>query len=145
MRHQKTRLGILAGRGLHRPVQRLDPQLQPIQQLEKIGTPLSIARAFELVRSGQLAADAQIDRTIEFLAIGIAAIVNIFNPAAVLVQARMFDVRAGIFEQLLELVQRRALNPTLADCRIMRASGSKLQSAVAGIIHHLTSVLGPRM
>jgi N-acetylglucosamine repressor len=112
---------------------------------EKIGTPLSIARAFELVRSGQLAADAQIDRTIEFLAIGIAAIVNIFNPAAVLVQARMFDVRAGTFEQLLELVQRRALNPTLADCRIMRASGSKLQSAVAGIIHHLTSVLGPRM
>ena len=94
---------------------------------------------------GELRADAEIDRTIEYLAIGIAAIVNIFNPAAVLVQARMFDVRAGAFEQLLELVRRRALSPILADCKIMRASGSKLQSAVAGIIHHLTSVLGPRV
>ncbi len=112
---------------------------------EKIGKTLSFARAFALVRSGQVRADAEIDRTIQYLAIGIAAIVNIFNPAAVLVQARMFDVREGIFEQLLELVHRRALSPVLADCKIMRASGSKLQSAVAGIIHHLTSVLGPRV
>ncbi len=112
---------------------------------EKIGQTLSLARAFELVRSGELRADAEIDRTIAYLAIGIAAVVNIFNPAAVLVQARMFDVRAGVFEQLLELVQRRALSPVLADCKIMRAAGSKLQSAVAGTIHHLTSVLGPRV
>jgi N-acetylglucosamine repressor len=110
---------------------------------EKVGKTLSFARAFELVRSGELRADAEIDRTVQYLAIGIAAIVNIFNPAAVLVQARMFDVREGIFDQLLEHVRRRALGPVLADCKIMRASGSKLQSAVAGIIHHLTSVLGP--
>ena len=112
---------------------------------EKIGRKVSLARALALVRSGKLRADAEIDRTVEYLAIGIAAIVNIFNPAAVLVQAGMFDIRDGLFEQLLELVRRRALGPILADCKILRASGSKLQSAVAGIIHHLTSVLGPRV
>ena len=112
---------------------------------EKIGKNVSLAKAFELVRSGELRADAEIDRTIEFLAIGIAALVNIFNPAAVLVHARMFDIREGIFEQLLTVVQRRALSPVLADCKIMRASCSKLQSAMAGTIHHLTSVLGPKV
>jgi predicted NBD/HSP70 family sugar kinase len=112
---------------------------------EKIGQTVSIAKAFELVRSGDVRAYAEIDRTIEYLAIGVAAVVNIFNPAAVLVQARMFDLRQGGFDRLLELVQRRALSPVLAGCKIMRASGSKLQSAVAGIIHHLTTVLGPRV
>ena len=64
--------------------------------------------AFELVRSGTADADAEIDRAVEYLAIGVAAIVNIFNPAAVLVHARMFDLREGVFEQLLQHVQRRA-------------------------------------
>jgi predicted NBD/HSP70 family sugar kinase len=112
---------------------------------EKIGKAVSLAKAFELVRSGELQADAEIDRTIEFLAIGIAALVNIFNPAAVLIQARMFDIRGGLFDQLLALVKRRALSPVFADCQIMRASCSKLQSAIAGTIHHLTSVLGPKV
>jgi predicted NBD/HSP70 family sugar kinase len=112
---------------------------------QKIGRTASIAEAFELVRSNEVRADAEIDRTIEYLAIGVAAVVNIFNPAAVLVQAHMFDLRTGGFEQLLDLVKRRALGPVLADCKIIRASGSKLQGAVAGVIHHLTTVLGPRV
>jgi N-acetylglucosamine repressor len=112
---------------------------------EKIGKSPGIAKTFELVRSGQVRADAEIDRTIEYLAIGVAAIANIFNPAAVFIHAGMFDLREGLFEQLLKIVRRRALSPVLADCQIMRASGSKLQSAVAGIIHHLTAVLGPRV
>jgi N-acetylglucosamine repressor len=112
---------------------------------EKAGKLLSFTSAFELVRSGEVRADAEIDRAIEFLAIGIAALVNIFNPAAVLVQSRVFDVREGVLEQLIGHVQRRALGPVLADCQIMRASCSKLQSAIAGTIHHLTSVLGPKV
>jgi N-acetylglucosamine repressor len=111
----------------------------------KVGKPVNLTKAFEMVRSGELRADEEIDRAVEFLAIGIAALVNIFNPSAVLVLARMFDIRDGLFEQLLELVQRRALSPVVADCKIMRASCGKLQSAIAGTIHHLTSVLGPKV
>ena len=111
----------------------------------KIGKTVNFTKAFELVRSGELKADAEIDRAVEFLAIGIAALVNIFNPSAVLVLARMFDIREGLFEQFLEIVQRRALGPVVADCKIMRGSCGKLQSAIAGTIHHLTSVLGPKV
>lgn len=112
---------------------------------EKIGQPVNIARAMELVESGEVQADDQIDRTIEYLAIGIAAIVNIFNPAAVLIQSRTLGIRDGVFEQFVELVRRRALGPSVAGCKIMRASGSKLQGAVAGTIHHFTNVLGPKV
>jgi N-acetylglucosamine repressor len=107
--------------------------------------PTTIDEAIELANAGKLKADADIDRTINYLAIGLAAAVNIFNPAAVLVQGRMFDMREGLFEQMLENVGRRALAPAFGDCQIMRASGSKLQNAVAGTIYHLTTVLGPRV
>ena len=109
------------------------------------GKPTTIEEAVALVQSGELKVDAEIDRAIDYLAIGLAAAVNIFNPAAVLVQGRMFDLRDGLFEQLLASVGRRTLGPALSDCQIMRATGSKLQNAVAGTIYHLTTVLGPRV
>jgi N-acetylglucosamine repressor len=112
---------------------------------DKLGKTISIDQAIDLARNGKLKADAEIGRTIEYLAIGVAAVVNVFNPAAVLVQGRMFDLGDGLFEQLLTLVRRRALGPALEGCKIVRVSGSKLQSAVAGTIYHLTTVLGPKV
>ena len=41
---------------------------------EKIGQSLDLPKALELLRCGEVRADAEIDRTIEFLAIGIAAV-----------------------------------------------------------------------
>jgi N-acetylglucosamine repressor len=105
--------------------------------------PTTIEEAIELSQAGKLRAGPDIDRTINYLAIGLAAVVNIFNPAAVLVQGRMFDLGEGLFEKLLENVGRRALAPAFGACQIMRASGSKLQNAVAGTIYHLTTVIGP--
>ena len=112
---------------------------------ERIGRPLKIDQVIELARSGELDAEAEVRRAIEYLAIAIAAVVNIFNPAAVFLQSRMLDIRKGLFETLLELVGRRALGPSLTACKILRGSSSKLQSAVAGTIHHLTTVLGPKI
>jgi len=116
---------------------------------EKLGTPLDIGGLIERAAAGTLLAadeiNAEIERAIEYLAIAVAAVVNIFNPAAVIVQSRMFDLRAGLFESLLERVQRRALGPSLADCKVLRSASSKLQGAIAGTIHHLTTVLGPKM
>ena len=112
---------------------------------ETIGRTIDITTLIAMIQAGELEAEAEIEQTIEYLAIAVAAVINIFNPAAVLIQSRMFDIRDDLFAMLLERVGRRALGPSLADCRILRSSGSKLQSAVAGTIHHLTSVLGPKM
>ncbi len=112
---------------------------------EKLGKPVDIQSVIEMAQAGKLDADAEIRQTIDYLAIGVAAVVNIFNPAAVFVQARMFDIRDGLFELLLEAVARRALGPSLAGCQVLRSSGTKLHAAVAGTIHHLTTVLRPRV
>ena len=50
---------------------------------------------------------------------------------------------ASVFDQLKEKVERRALKPLMAGCRILRAEGNTRQGAIAGIIHHLTRALGP--
>ena len=79
------------------------------------------------------------------MAIGIAAIVNIFNPGAVFVHAQMLDIHEWAFPRLCELVGRRALGPAFGDCQFRRASVDKLQATIAGTIHYLTTVLGPKV
>jgi N-acetylglucosamine repressor len=111
----------------------------------RLGKTVGIDQAIELARNRKLKIEAEIDRTIEYLAIGMAAVINILNPAAVLVQGRMFDLADKLFDRLLALVRRRALGPALEECKILRVSGSKLQNAVASTIYHLTTVLGPKV
>jgi predicted NBD/HSP70 family sugar kinase len=112
---------------------------------KKIGHAVDMDEVIRLAQSGKLNISAEVEQTLEYLAIAIAAVVNIFNPSVVFVQARMLEIREGMFQRVLDLVKRRALGPSLAECRILQASGSKLKSAVAGTIHHLTTVLGPKV
>lgn len=112
---------------------------------QRLGQTIDIDRVVEMARRGELQADAELNQTLDYLAIGVAGTVNLFNPAAVLIHSRMFDVRDDAFERLRTTVARRALTPSLAECKILRASGGKLESAVAATISHLTSVLGPKV
>lgn len=112
---------------------------------QKIGKTVDIPQIVDLARQGKIDVDAELRDAIEYLAIGIAGVVNIFNPAAVLVHAAMFDIQDGIFDRLKEAVGRRSLPPALAECKIIRAIGGKLPSAIAATIHHLTSALGPKV
>ncbi|MCE5303084.1 MAG: ROK family protein [Planctomycetaceae bacterium] len=112
---------------------------------QRIGQTVNIDQVVEMVRRGTLQVDAELNQTLDYLAIGVAGAVNIFNPAAVLIHGRMFDLCDDAFDRLRASVARRALTPSLAECRILRASGGKLQSAVAATISHLTSVLGPKV
>lgn len=102
-------------------------------------------RGSEPLEFDRAAVETEIKRNVEYLGIAIAAVVNIFNPEAIFVRSRMLDIREGLFESLLEQIGRRALGPLLSECKILRASETKLHGAIAGTIHHLTSVLGPKM
>jgi N-acetylglucosamine repressor len=112
---------------------------------QKYGRKLTIAQVAKLSRLGKIDATPEIQRTVDFLAIGVAAAVNLFNPAAVVVHAGMFDIHDNVFRMLADAVARRALSPVLADCKIVRSASGKLPSAIAATIHHLTTTLGPRV
>jgi hypothetical protein len=80
-----------------------------------------------------------------FVAVGVAAVINLFNPATVFIHTPLFEIDATLFETVVEKARGRALPPSFADCRIVRAKGSKRQGAVAGIIQHLTDSVAPEL
>ena len=110
---------------------------------ERYGTSLDIDGLIRLVQTGEVQPGEEARQTLEYLAIAVAMVINLFNPSAIFVLGKMFEAQENMFQQLLHLVRQRALAAPLADCRIFRSQTSKLQGAVAGIVCHLTSALAP--
>ena len=106
---------------------------------ERAGRKIPIEEVVDLLRSGQVRADEELDRILEYLAVGMAAVINLFNPSKLFLYGRLLDARDGLFDEVLERTRRRALAPSMADCEVIRARGSKRLGAVAGIIHRLTT------
>lgn len=138
--------GRLCGCGNHGCLETLatDAALS-VRVSERHGVPADIESIMEAVRKGRLDIEEELRQTCESLAIAIAAAVNLFNPAVLMVHGRLFDIQDGVFELTTELVRRRALAPSLADCQLRRGRCSKLQGAVATAITALTNSLGPTL
>ena len=112
---------------------------------KRLGKTVEIEEVLRLIREKNLDVTAELNDTLEYLAIGIAAAINVFNPEAVLVCASLLDAAPDALAQLTEYVSRRTLAPLMKNCRVLRAKGDTRQGAVAGIIHHLTHALAPDM
>lgn len=111
----------------------------------RIGRPMEISEVVQLIRNGGLDATQEIDCVAEYLAIACAAVINLFNPAALFVHGVLFDATDHLFSDMLKRTQSRALGPSLAECRIVQARGSKRQAAIAGMIQHLTQSWAPTL
>jgi N-acetylglucosamine repressor len=105
---------------------------------QKIGRKLLAAEAVELVRSGAIEADAEVTQVLEYLAVALAAVINIFNPSQCFIYGRVLDAAPDAFDRLLAFTHRRALAPSLAQCQIIRARGNKRLGAVAAAIQSLS-------
>jgi N-acetylglucosamine repressor len=112
---------------------------------QRLGREIEIEEILRLTREGKLDPTAEMDQTLDYLAIGIGAAINVFNPEAVLVCAQMLDVQPDALDRLKAKVAQRTLAPLLRNCRVLRAKGDTRQGAVASIIHHLTHALGPEL
>ena len=86
-----------------------------------------------------------LQRSIEYVGIGVAAVINIFNPQLVLLHGRMFDLCDGVMGRVTEKALRRALGPTAKGCSIRRTQANKSIGAAAGAIDHLFSRIGPSL
>jgi predicted NBD/HSP70 family sugar kinase len=106
---------------------------------------VEIDEVVRLIRSGRLDAQEECRDLVDSLAIGLATVINIFNPATLFVHGQFFDADERLFERMLEHTSKRALAPSFADCHIIRARGSKRQGAVAGIIQHLIDSIAPEL
>ncbi|WP_194242792.1 ROK family transcriptional regulator [Gimesia benthica] len=112
---------------------------------KRVGKELDFDAIKELVKQGELDITPELDRTIEFLGIGVAAAINIFNPSNIFITSRLFDLQDDVFGRMCDLAKNRALKPSSSSCEIERSKGNKYLGAVAGIINHLANGLGPRL
>lgn len=110
---------------------------------QRVGEALSMEQIIGLVSAGSYTPDGELDAACQHLAVGMAMVINLFNPAALFVYGRLFELREGTFEQLLRETEACALGPAFADCAIVRARGSKRQGAIAAIIEYLTDAVAP--
>lgn len=110
---------------------------------ERLGRPVTIDEAAALLATDAADFRAEVRNVTEYLAIAIAAVINVFNPAALFVHNRLLAADADRFARVLDRVRQRALTAALAECSIVPARSGKLEGAVAGIIHHLTTAWGP--
>lgn len=110
---------------------------------QQLGRSIDASEAVKLIRQGQIDGEQALQTTCEYLAIAMAAAINLFNPATLFVHGRFFDAQDGLFERTCELTRRRALGPSLADCTIRRSRFSKAQGATAAAIRSLFDSFGP--
>ncbi len=111
----------------------------------KLGRTVRADEVIELAKSGTVDLRAELREVAGFVAVGAAAVINLFNPATAFIHTPLFEIDPSLFDAVVQMTRARALPPSFADCRIVRAKGSKRQGAVAGIIQHLTDSVAPEL
>jgi N-acetylglucosamine repressor len=111
----------------------------------KLGRAVNVDEVIELARSRAVDLSEELHAIGGYLAIGVAAVMNLFNPAVVFVHSPLFDIDPGLLNRIAERASERALPPSFAECRLLRAEGSKRQGAVAGIIQKLMDSVAPEV
>ena len=140
------RAGILCGcgnRGCLETVATDSAFAREISQL--LGQSVGINEAIDAMRRGQADAAAVVERTVDYLAIAVAAVINVFNPSTLFLHGKLLGSDPAIFDRVLTEAEKRTLNPSFADCRILQSQGNKRLGAVAGIIRTLADELAPSM
>jgi predicted NBD/HSP70 family sugar kinase len=89
--------------------------------------------------------DEERDTLLEYLAVALAAVINLFNPTSLFVHGRLFELEEALFSRVVQRTKERALAPSFAECQIIQARGSKRQGAIAAIIEHLFDAVVPSL
>ena len=108
---------------------------------ERLGRKVTVEEAIESIRARAPEFPPELTRTCRYLAVGLAAVINLFNPSTLFVHGRLFGAHEHLFRYVVEETAARALPPSFGDCRILPARGSKREGAVAAIIEHLTNAV----
>jgi predicted NBD/HSP70 family sugar kinase len=103
----------------------------------KTGEQHSLEEWLPQIQAGEVKIEIELEQWLEYLAVGLAAVINLFNPRRLFVHGRGLDAAPDLFERLSAATARRALAPSLQDCELIRARGSKRHGAVAAAIRRV--------
>ncbi len=108
----------------------------------RIGRTIDVEELFQQDAQQRFDIDDILEQAVDYLAVGVASAINIFNPEAVFLHGRFLHLRETLCDRLREQVRRRALAASFERCRIVpveqRVQESERVGAVAAILHQLT-------
>lgn len=110
---------------------------------QRLGRKIDFEELAQQVEAGELKIEAELETLCAYLAVGLSAVINLFNPSTLFVHGRLFALDPDLFPRLVEKTRPRALAPTFAACRIVQARGSKRLGAIAVVIDHLIDSIVP--
>lgn len=84
-----------------------------------------------------------IDARLDYMAIGIAAAIHLYNPSTLFLNSRLLRDCPTLLPKLRKQLAVRTLRPALEDCQILLAQGNKSQGVIVGVIEHLTNARLP--
>lgn len=109
---------------------------------KQLGKVLTMSEMIERVEFGSGEFDDILERAGRYLAIGLAAAVNIFNPQAIFIYGKFLGVQQGLFDRVVEWVGERALQLPFSQCEIFQLDRDPHEcqqiGAAAAIIEKLT-------
>lgn len=108
---------------------------------EKRNRELSMDEVLALVQSGE--AKAEFNQFIGYLGIAVAAVINLFNPQAVILYGRIFECREIVIPALEREIATRALQPAAEDCRLIVAHADKASGTLGALLDSMFSRVGP--
>lgn len=109
---------------------------------ERLGRKMRIEDVIEHVAGGGEELNDLIDETANYLAMGVATLVNIMDVGCLRIHAKMLDMERCSVELLNEKVEQFLAAPLEGRCVIERSKVSAVHGALAGIINKLTEQLG---
>ncbi len=111
----------------------------------RLGRKIKSSEIVETVTRENLDISSEIDEAIYYLAIGVATVINLYNPRKVIIYGKMFDLSDHVMEKLCDAIKKRTLAPALRNCSIQRSQIIKIQGAIAGISSNLLESTGPQI
>lgn len=110
---------------------------------EKLGVSLTVDEAFTAVKEARVDARAELEKVVDYLAVAVAALGNLYAPPLIVLHGRLLDMDPELLVRLEAKAKPRLLAPLRDRCRLAKSKSSKAQGALAGILDHLFDELGP--
>lgn len=108
-----------------------------------LGRNIKLDEILQLAVAGDQVVLNEIDQMCEYLAIGVACVINIFNPGAFYVYGRCFRELPHLLDLLVEKCRPHSLAPSFSKCSFVHARGGELDGTIASVINYLTDSLVP--
>lgn len=108
-----------------------------------LGRTVKLEELLELAEAGDACVLRELEQMCDYLALGVACVINIFNPGTFYIYGQCFRKLPHLLDLLVEKTRQHTLEPSFGACKFAHASGGELDGTIASVINYLTDSLVP--